>query len=66
MSQVTLRNSTKNYSIPDIDKDSTTKLTFNGYASVQIPDGQSMYIMSIITQSGAGSAEKSDNAKNLP
>lgn len=60
VTEVTMHNTAKNYSIPDIDKDSTTKLLFDNWASVKIPDSQSMYIMSIITQSGAGSAATSD------
>lgn len=59
----TLKNSTKNYSIPDINKNAATKLTFTQstvggvYDTVEAPDGQALYIMSLITQSGSGCAE---------
>ena len=57
----TLDNSTKNYRIPDINSGSTAKkITFGTYDSkdtIDIQDGQSLFILSLITQSGAGTAK---------
>lgn len=59
---VTLKNSRKNYSIPDIDGEGTyNKLTFSQvggstYNKVTIPDAQSFAILSMLTQSGSCSA----------
>lgn len=56
----TLDNGTKNYRIPDINSESTAKkITFGTYDSkdtIDIQDGQSLFILSLITQSGAGTA----------
>lgn len=60
--EVTMHNTRNNYSIPDIDTTNTNKLTFsqstaNGaYDTITVPDGQALYIMSIIAQSGSGCA----------
>lgn len=56
-----LNNTNKNYKIPDIKSDITEsgKLyydTVSGKSRVNIPDGQSLFILSLITQSGAGTA----------
>ena len=59
---VTLHNSRKNYTIPDIDGDGDfNKLTFSQvegstYNKVTIPDAQSFAILSMLTQSGSCSA----------
>lgn len=60
--KVTMHNTRKNYSIPDINTDNTNKLTFSQsteggtYDTISVPDGQALYIMSIIAQSGSGCA----------
>lgn len=61
----TLDNSTKNYQIADVNKDITEadKLfydTFDSKNRVNIPTGQSLFILSLITQSGAGTATTAD------
>ena len=58
---VTLHNSRKNYTIPDIDGEGDyNKLTFSKvggtYNKVTIPDAQSFAILSMLTQSGSCSA----------
>lgn len=58
---VTLHNSRKNYTIPDIDGEGDyNKLTFSQvggtYNKVTIPDAQSFAILSMLTQSGSCSA----------
>lgn len=63
----TLDNGTKNYQIADIKVDVTDseKLyydTFNDKNRVNIPNGQSLFILSLITQSGAGTATSADGA----
>lgn len=50
-----LQNGTKNYSIADINKNSTDKLTFNDKV-ITVPDSQSLFLMGCIAMSGAGSA----------
>ena len=61
---VTLHNSRKNYTIPDIDGEGDyNKLTFSQvggstYNKVTIPDAQSFAILSMLTQSGSCSATK--------
>lgn len=63
---VTLHNSRKNYVIPDIDTTSDVKLEFSqktgsgDYNVVTANDAQSLYILSLITQSGAGCAKTDD------
>ncbi len=58
----TLDNSTKNYQIADVNVNVTDndKLYYNTFKStddrVNIPTGQSLFILSLITQSGAGTA----------
>lgn len=64
---VTLHNSRKNYVIPDIDTTSDVKLEFSqktgsgDYNVVTANDAQSLYILSLITQSGAGCATSENN-----
>ena len=63
----TMKNGVKNYSITDINKNSSEKITFGAFSSVtgksgistsliSIPDSQSMFLMGCIAMSGAGSA----------
>ncbi|MBE6869599.1 MAG: hypothetical protein E7494_12720 [Ruminococcus albus] len=56
----TLDNSDKNYRIPDVKKNPDNIITFGNFAGTNdklcIPDGQSLFMLSLITQSGAGSA----------
>ena len=57
----TLDNGTKNYQIADVkvNVDDDHKLyydSFSGKNRVNIPDGQSLFVLSLITQSGAGTA----------
>lgn len=70
--EVTMHNTRKNYSIPDIDSTmnyqndvangTTNVLTFTKpsgqttYNTITVPNGQALYIMSIIAQSGSGCA----------
>lgn len=67
-STVTLKNGRKSYSIADVNKDSTIKLQFgktkSNNDSVFAPDAQSLYIMSGILLSGAGTASTTDGAYN--
>ena len=59
----TLDNSTKNYQISDINVESTNKITFGTYDSkstIDIVDGQSLFVLSLITQSGAGTASSAN------
>lgn len=64
--EVTMHNTRKNYSIPDIDTSNSNKLSFSQsveggvYDTISVPDSQALYIMSIIAQSGSGCAS-SDN-----
>lgn len=65
---VTLHNSRKNYVIPDIKSNTDVKLNFSkktdssAYNVVTANDAQSLYILSLITQSGAGCAISEDSA----
>ncbi len=71
--KVTMHNTRKNYSIPDIDTtknfqdNPTSVLTFTKetgettYNTITVPDGQALYIMSIIAQSGSGCATSETN-----
>lgn len=55
----TLDNTNKNYQISDVFMYSDNKLsydTFDEKNRVNIPDGQALFILSLITQSGAGTA----------
>ena len=57
----TLDNSNKNYRIADVNKNHGDNIiTFGNFAGTNdklcIPDGQSLFMLSLITQSGAGSA----------
>lgn len=60
--EVTMHNTRKNYSIPDIDTSNSNKLSFSqsveggSYDTISVPDSQALYIMSIIAQSGSGCA----------
>ena len=64
---VTMHNTGKNYSIPDINKDDANKLTFSqktgsgNYNVISVPNAQALYIMSIIAQSASGSADGDGN-----
>lgn len=62
--QYTLNNSTKNYQISDIKTSGFSPISIGTYTagdeatldSINIPDGQALFILSLITQSGAGTA----------
>lgn len=62
----TLNNSTKNYQISNVNANSTNKITFGTFSetdaknTIDIPDGQSLFILSLITQSGAGTASSAN------
>ena len=65
----TLDNGNKNYRIADVNPQDTNKLsktTFtptgetNSMWQLSIPDGQSLFMLSLITQSGAGTAQTAD------
>ena len=63
--EYTLDNSTKNYRIPDViaDVGDSAKLYYDTFESknrVNIPDGQSLFMLSLITQTGAGTATTAD------
>jgi len=65
----TLKNSTKNYAIPDINSGTTAgQITFTQTDSandtISIPDGQSLFLLSCITQSMAGNASTSSGNYN--
>ena len=57
---VTMKNGTKNYGICDLNKDSANKLTVTASAKdnhiITAPDAQTLFILSCIVNSGAGSA----------
>lgn len=77
VSEVDIHNTRKNYSIPTIDSTrnyqndvtntTTNTLTFtmpqgaSTYNTITVPDGQALYIMSIIAQSGSGCAAADDD-----
>lgn len=77
--EVTMHNTRKNYSIPDIDTtksfqdDDDSVLTFTkpsgetSYNTITVPNSQALYIMSIIAQSGSGcaSSESGKYAYNI-
>lgn len=71
--EVTMHNTRKNYSIPDIDTSNSNKLSFSqsveggSYDTISVPDSQALYIMSIIAQSGSGcaSTDGGDYAYNI-
>ncbi|MBR1422264.1 MAG: hypothetical protein IJ571_02315 [Ruminococcus sp.] len=63
----TLDNGTKNYQIANVkvDVSDSEKLYYDKYDDknrVNIPNGQSLFILSLITQSGAGTATTADGA----
>lgn len=74
--EVTMHNTRKNYSIPDIDSTmnyqndtvngTTNALRFtkpegeNSYNTITVPNSQALFIMSIIAQSGSGCASSED------
>ncbi|MBR1752193.1 MAG: hypothetical protein IJ740_15230 [Ruminococcus sp.] len=64
--QYTLDNGTKNYQIADVKADiaDSVKLYYDNKVNendrVNIPDGQALFILSLITQSGAGTATSAD------
>ncbi|MBR0528557.1 MAG: hypothetical protein IJJ76_02180 [Ruminococcus sp.] len=64
--EVTMHNTRKNYSIPDIDTTNNNVLSFSQsagsstYDTITVPDSQALYIMSIIAQSGSGCASTDD------
>ena len=49
---VTMKNGTKNYSIADIDPDLDKLATASATSTIQLPNAQSMFILSLLTQSG--------------
>lgn len=64
----TLKNSTKNYAIPDLNKDTANIITFSREDStdkvdtINVPDGQSLFVLSLITQSMCGNATSATEA----
>lgn len=57
-----LKNGIKHYSIADIDKNDSQKLSFIDNSTIELPDSQSFFILSLITQSMAGTAQTADGA----
>lgn len=66
-----LDNSNKNYRIADVNPQNSNKLSKTTFVpsgdtdsmwQLSIPDGQSLFMLSLITQSGAGTAETADGA----
>lgn len=69
LAPVTMQNGTKNYSIADIDT-SLADFTMDGYttgANVGVSNAQSLYIISLITQTGLGTSNngKYEDTKNI-
>lgn len=62
-----MNNGTKNYAIPDLNPDSSSKLIVNASAqnnhTIEIPDAQAFYVLSCIVNSGAGSAAYNANTE---
>ena len=62
---VTMKNGTKNYSIPDLDT-TAGKLGFTATSStiskITVPNAQALYVLSCIVNTGAGSAKFSTTA----
>ena len=61
---VSLHNGNKNYSITDINPDNTKKLSVSG-SSIEIPDSQAFFIMSLILNSGMGTNGDSTLASTM-
>ena len=51
----TLKNGSKNYSIPDLNAKTFGTLNVSGN-TINVPDGQALFLLSVIVNSGAGSA----------
>lgn len=62
----TLKNGKKHYSIADINKSETEKLdvtaipSSSGDGNINVPNAQALFVLSLITQSGAGTATDND------
>lgn len=66
----TLDNSDKNYPIPDLNPDSKNKISFTqetgkSKTTMLVPDSQSLFILSEITQSMCGNASTADGGYNV-
>lgn len=67
--QHTLKNGTKHYSIADINKNETKKLEVASVAGnsdgvINIPNTQALFVLSLITQSCAGTAQSANGVYN--
>ena len=67
--QHSLKNGTKHYSIADINKNETNKLEVASVAGssdgvINIPNAQAFFVLSLITQSCAGTAQNADGVYN--
>lgn len=67
----TLKNGTKHYSIADINKNETNKLEVTSVPSntstdgvINVPNSQALFVLSLITQSCAGTAQNADGVYN--
>ena len=49
-------NGSKNYEIPVLDKNNANKLTMSTSSAVSVPDGQAVWVLGAIINSGAGAA----------
>ena len=66
----TLDNSDKNYPIPDLNPDSDSKISFKqekgkDKTTMVVPDSQSLFVLSEITQSMCGNASSADGNYNV-
>lgn len=66
----TLDNSDKNYPIPDLNPDSDSKISFTqeegkDKTTMVVPDSQSLFVLSEITQSMCGNASTADGNYNV-
>lgn len=66
----TLDNSDKNYPIPDLNPDSDSKISFKQedektVKTMVVPDSQSLFVLSEITQSMCGNASSADGNYNV-
>ena len=68
--ETTLKNGTKNYSISDLSQSAgKLKISVNNkddQFTIDVPDGQAMYVLGAIVNSGAGSAAVNTNGTNNP
>ena len=65
----TLKNGTKNYTIADLDSTSTKKIsvtTPSNVITINVPDGQTLFILGAIVNSGAGAAPKGNSEQDYP